>query len=228
MYTTVQTLVALSKRSILFAFTLGGCAGEPAPHAPDNTTSKMPSPQPSNLVQLPRDAELALASSEGLDADQIRSVVMSHIGAVRACYDAHAEHNPGTTLVVMAWEIDPSGSVSSVSVNSTTPANPLMEACLMAEVRQWKFAATGIPTTVGRFPFDFGGGEQAPTAPADTYVGTVTLRLATEGARVSLVCNNCRPVQRKMIRRFPVRMTFPKPDEQSITIRLRPKTHAAQ
>jgi hypothetical protein len=240
-------------RPLLFVFTLGACGGEIAPHSPDNTPAKAPAPPPSDLVQHQREAERALR--RGLQPDQIRSVVMSHIDRVRECYEAEAKQNPDIKgQVVMAWQIDPSGSVPSAWVRSTTVSNPRVEACLTAEVRQWQFAPSETPTTVGAFPFLFGADEPAATPPASTYVGAVTFALATQGAKVILVCNNCRPVQRKAISRFPERVMFGKPDERwqvratkrgfsdyvedihfdggatekAITIRLRPKSPSAQ
>lgn len=59
---------------------------------------------------------------------------------------------------------------------------------------------------------------RAAPAAADTadtsYVGAVSFDLASPGALVVLVCEKCRPAQRKMIPRFPVRVKFADPEER--------------
>ena len=60
------------------------------------------------------------ASKGGLSEDQVRRVVMAHLGAVRACYESEAQRNPSLKGgVTVQWTIDPSGGVSSASLGGT-------------------------------------------------------------------------------------------------------------
>jgi hypothetical protein len=95
----------------------------------------------------------------GLSPDQIRRVVMSHIGAVRACYESEAQRNPGLKGgVTIQWQIDAGGSVTSASVGGSTLGNPRVEGCIVRQVQKWKFPTSESPTTVAGFPFKFGVG----------------------------------------------------------------------
>lgn len=99
------------------------------------------------------------AAKGGLSPEQIRRVVMSHIGAVRACYETEAQRNPGLKGgVTVVWQIDPSGSVTTASVGGSTLNNPRVEGCVVRQVQRWKFPASESPTTVAGFPFKFGVG----------------------------------------------------------------------
>jgi hypothetical protein len=101
----------------------------------------------------------AAAAKGGLSPEQIRRVVMSHIGAVRACYETEAQRNPGLKGgVTIQWQIDPAGNVATASVGSTTLSNPRVEGCVVRQVQKWKFPTSDSPTTVAGFPFKFGVG----------------------------------------------------------------------
>ena len=60
----------------------------------------------------PGEAKVAVGAggalrSGGLSPEQVRRVVMAHIGAVRACYESEAQRNPGLKGgVTVAWQID--------------------------------------------------------------------------------------------------------------------------
>ncbi|MBX3199283.1 MAG: AgmX/PglI C-terminal domain-containing protein [Labilithrix sp.] len=99
------------------------------------------------------------AARGGLSPEQIRRVVMSHIGAVRACYESEAQRNPGLKGgVTVQWQIDPSGNVTTASVAGTTLSNARVEGCVVRQVQRWKFPTSDSPTTVAGFPFKFGVG----------------------------------------------------------------------
>lgn len=98
-------------------------------------------------------------SKGGLSQEQVRRVVMAHLGAVRACYESEAQRNPSLKGgVTVAWQIDPSGSVSSASVANSSLSNPRVEGCVVRQVKGWKFPTSETPTTVAGFPFKFGVG----------------------------------------------------------------------
>jgi hypothetical protein len=99
------------------------------------------------------------ASKGGLSQDQVRRVVMAHLGAVRACYESEAQRNPSLKGgVTVQWTIDPSGGVSSASLAGSTLGNPRVEGCVVRQVKGWHFPSSETPTIVGGFPFKFGVG----------------------------------------------------------------------
>jgi hypothetical protein len=101
----------------------------------------------------------AAAAKGGLSPEQIRRVVMSHIGAVRACYETEAQRNPSLKGgVTIQWQIDATGNVTTASVGSTTLSNARVEGCVVRQVQKWKFPSSDSPTTVAGFPFKFGVG----------------------------------------------------------------------
>jgi hypothetical protein len=101
----------------------------------------------------------ASAARGGLSPEQVRRVVMNHISAVKACYESAAQVNPGLKGgVTVAWQIDPGGTVTSVSVAQTSLGNPRVEGCITRQVKNWKFPSSDSPTTVAGFPFKFGVG----------------------------------------------------------------------
>jgi hypothetical protein len=99
------------------------------------------------------------ASKGGLSQDQVRRVVMAHLGAVRACYESEAQRNPSLKGgVTVQWTIDPSGSVSSASPAGSTLNNARVEGCVVRQVKGWHFPTSESPTIVSGFPFKFGVG----------------------------------------------------------------------
>lgn len=112
----------------------------------------------------PGEAKVAVAGGApaargGLSGEQIRRVVMAHLGAVRACYESEAQRNPGLKGgVTVVWSIEPGGSVSSASIGGSTLNNARVEGCVTRQVKNWKFPASDSATQVTGFPFKFGVG----------------------------------------------------------------------
>jgi hypothetical protein len=99
------------------------------------------------------------ASKGGLSEDQVRRVVLAHLGAVRACYESEAQRNPSLKGgVTVQWTIDPSGGVSSATLGGSTLGNPRVEGCVVRQVKGWHFPSSETPTIVAGFPFKFGVG----------------------------------------------------------------------
>lgn len=95
----------------------------------------------------------------GLSQEQIRRVVLAHVGAMRACYETEAQRNPGLKGgVTLGWSIDAAGNVSNASVVRSTLGSPRVEGCLLRQVQRWKFPTADLPSTVGDYPFKFGVG----------------------------------------------------------------------
>jgi hypothetical protein len=98
------------------------------------------------------------ATHGGLNAEQIRRVVVAHRGALQACYEIEAQKDP--TLrggVTVAWTIDAGGSVTSANLAGSTIHNQRVEGCVLRQVRGWKFPSSD-GTSQATFPFSFGIG----------------------------------------------------------------------
>ncbi len=62
-----------------------------------------------------------LCHNGGLSAEQIRTVVMANVAAIRRCYQVEAERNPSLRGgVTLQWTIDQSGRVERAAVVKTT------------------------------------------------------------------------------------------------------------
>lgn len=101
----------------------------------------------------------AVAKGSGLTEEQVRRVVVAHIGAVRACYDSELSRNPNLRGgVTMTWAIEPGGTVTSASVSGSSIQNQRVEGCVQRQVKTWKFPVSDGVTNVSAFPFRFGVG----------------------------------------------------------------------
>ena len=97
-------------------------------------------------------------SGGGLSPEQIRRVVMAHVGALRACYEIEAQKNPNLKGgVTVAWTIDGGGGVTSASLAGTTIQNPRVEGCVVRQVKTWRFPSAEKPTNTS-WPFRFAVG----------------------------------------------------------------------
>lgn len=86
--------------------------------------------------------------------DQVVGVVKAHSNSLGACWDAEYKRKPQPKGdVVMSWQIDPTGAVSTTSVLSAT--SPNLSDCIGKEVRTWRFPKADTATTVTGFPFHF-------------------------------------------------------------------------
>jgi outer membrane biosynthesis protein TonB len=93
----------------------------------------------------------------GLNSEQVRSVVVSHTGALRACYEIEAQKNPDLRgTVTVAWEIDEAGVVRNARVSSATLANDRLQACIVRQLQSWQFPKSDASTTIAAYPFRFG------------------------------------------------------------------------
>jgi len=94
-----------------------------------------------------------------LSAEQIRRVVLSHRGALRACYDAELVRDPALHGgVAVRWSVEPGGTVTSASIASSSIRNARLEGCVLRQVRSWRFPVARASTNVASYPFEFGVG----------------------------------------------------------------------
>lgn len=92
---------------------------------------------------------------QGLSPGQIQRVVMSRLGAFRACYESAAARDP--TLkggVTVSFSITPSGSVSAVNVASSSLGNARVEGCITRSFSRLRFPSADKPTNA-TWPFVF-------------------------------------------------------------------------
>ncbi len=93
----------------------------------------------------PGEKKVAMVSSgggggKGFSADEIRRVVMSHLGQVRACYESALDATPGLKgSVTVAWHISASGGVPRATIASSTLNNGRVEGCITRVVKGWTF-----------------------------------------------------------------------------------------
>jgi len=96
------------------------------------------------------------SGSGGLSQEQIRRVVMAHLGALRACYESEAERNPNLKGgLTVKWQIAPEGSVSGANLAGSSLGNPRVEGCVVRQVKGWRFPSSNALSNV-EWPFKFG------------------------------------------------------------------------
>ena len=79
-------------------------------------------------------------SSKGFSADEIRRVVNSHMGQIRACYEAALDSSPGLKgSVTASWHISATGGVPRAVVASSTLSNGRVEGCITRVIKGWTF-----------------------------------------------------------------------------------------
>ena len=96
-----------------------------------------------------------------LEKDAVERVVAEHINEVKWCYEQERAKNP--TLrgrVSVQFTVAQTGGVSDSKVQSSTIANPALEACVSRCPRRWQFPKPkdGQPATV-TYPFELPLGE---------------------------------------------------------------------
>lgn len=129
----------------------------PAPHSRaymGGVGFAQPTAQPTGVAVGP-----GLVNGGGLTTEQIRRVVMAHTGALRACYESEVQRQPGLHGgVTVSFTVAADGSVSDAAVAISTLQSPRVEACILRQLKAWRFPAGEGPTTVLAYPFRFGVG----------------------------------------------------------------------
>jgi hypothetical protein len=94
---------------------------------------------------------------QGLTPEQIRRVVLSRMGAFRACYEMGLSKDPDAKGgVTMSFAISPGGSVASASVASSSLGNARVEGCMLRTFNRLHFPVADKPTN-SVWPFVFKG-----------------------------------------------------------------------
>ena len=103
----------------------------------------------------------------GLEPYVVRRIVSRRMNDVNFCYEHALAANPTLTgRIVVKFKIGAPGDVVASEVQSSTMANPAVEACVAAVVSKWGFpyAQPPGPVTV-TYPFAFTPWRATPTAP---------------------------------------------------------------
>lgn len=92
----------------------------------------------------------------GLPKDVINAVVQKYRSQIRFCYDAALQRSPGLRgKVVVAFTIQPNGTVSYAGIKDSTIGDSGLEGCMTSKIRTWKFPQPEAPvvTEVSAYPF---------------------------------------------------------------------------
>ena len=92
--------------------------------------------------------------------DQIRRVVLSRMGAFRACYEAASAREPNLSGgVTVSFGVTPGGDTSGVRIQSSSLGNPRVEGCILRQFGRLRFP-TADKATNASWPFIFKPGKK--------------------------------------------------------------------
>lgn len=96
-------------------------------------------------------------ASGGLTPEQVRAVVERHKSAIQWCFEKELQKNPKLNgKIVVFWQIEPAGAVSTSRIKSSTIGDPDVDDCLKRQVDKWQFpAASNGQITKVFYPFLF-------------------------------------------------------------------------
>jgi hypothetical protein len=95
----------------------------------------------------------------GLTPEQIRRVVMSRIGAFRACFELALSKDPNAKgSVSVSFSVTPGGDIGGASIGNSTLGNPRVEGCMLRTFNRLRFPTADKPTNAS-FPFVFKGNQ---------------------------------------------------------------------
>jgi hypothetical protein len=99
----------------------------------------------------------AADAAGGLTPEQVRAVVERHRSALQWCFEKELQKNPKLAgKVVVFWQIEPAGSVSTSRIKSSTVGDSDVDDCLQRQVVKWTFpAAPNGQITKVFYPFVF-------------------------------------------------------------------------
>jgi hypothetical protein len=98
------------------------------------------------------------SAASGLSPQDVRHVVVSHLGRLRGCYENEAERNQQLRgQLVARWNIAPDGTVDGVPIVEMDSSldNTGLRLCIMHEISSWRFPTSKRPSIV-KWPFRFG------------------------------------------------------------------------
>ena len=113
-----------------------------AKDAPPVTYSPPP-PLPQTFAPPPPGPRVTLAPPNvgaGLDKDLVARVVKRNVNQLRYCYERQLQKNPALAgRVVLSFEINAEGAVTTSAVQSSTVNDPEVDACVAGRAKTWTF-----------------------------------------------------------------------------------------
>jgi hypothetical protein len=103
------------------------------------------------------DAGVGTQLRSSLDKEEIRTVIRSHLHAVRSCYERRLGQNPALKgRISVIFTIAGDGSIQSSATQSSTMHDSAVEDCLNRAVCGWRFPEpTGGGYVIVSYPFNF-------------------------------------------------------------------------
>ncbi len=91
----------------------------------------------------------------GLDRDAVDLVVMKNLGQITYCYEIGLQKKSSLRgRVLVDFSINAQGSVSSLSISSSSLHAPNVESCMLGKIKNWKFPRpVGGVTVDVNYPF---------------------------------------------------------------------------
>lgn len=87
--------------------------------------------------------------AQSLDANAIGQVVKANSDQIKYCYEAHAAKTRDSAgELALHFSVSTSGSVATATVVAAGQKSAKLEACVVAQVKGWKFPAADAPTDV--------------------------------------------------------------------------------
>jgi outer membrane biosynthesis protein TonB len=144
--------------TLLLATQLGACLTPlPPSEKASAPVSSAASPAPEK-VATPVSSAASSSGLHSLTQEQIRSVVMSHLDGLKACYTTEAARRAVRGKLTVKWQIEATGAVGAVQALGSTLGSARMEQCILSEIGRWRFPASPSVSNV-EWPFIFGPGE---------------------------------------------------------------------
>ncbi|GEM_PF-3649337 len=113
-----------------------------------------------NIKKIEAQIKLSSEQKSGrLDPKVISTVIASHYGEVRYCYEKQLKINPNLEgKIEVKFTIGSDGHVSAASIEESTLNNMEVESCILFKVKNWTFPRPMGGSVTVIFPFIFMGG----------------------------------------------------------------------
>jgi len=98
----------------------------------------------------------AIAAQGSIDRNAVAKVVNGHLQEVHACYERALLRDPGLAgKVVLEWTIGAGGRVVAAKTKSSSLKNPSVEACILRNLKKWRFPSPKGGVVIITYPFLF-------------------------------------------------------------------------
>lgn len=123
------------------------------------------------------------------EKEDVRSIIMSHVGDVSDCYVTALKKNPKLAgKLVLQWEVNPIGDPKNIQVIQAV--DPKMDKCIVGKLQSWAFPPPpGDQVPRIRYPFTF-----SPATPQDP-VGNMKVQFIDPLPPVAPVGKKCPVVE---------------------------------